>query len=917
MTLAASASRPTPVAPPGDPRPVAWLRDLAEVSIGDAQLVGGKAYPLALLMRRGFTVPRGFCITTEAFRQAGGPAAPNVRLLGALREAILSAWRRAGISVAAVRSSASEEDGRTASWAGVFPTTLPVEGDHDLIAAVERCFRSVHSPETALYRRGASYAPFPSMAVLVQELVDADAAGMVFTANPVTGARDEIVINVVPGLGAPLAAGRLTGDTFVVARDGTLKAERVAPKPFRLTRRGEVAVAAEHRERPAITRDAVASLARKALEIEEALGCPQDIEFALVDDHVHVLQARPIPGLIAAAVRPEPVERGRTSAAGRGSPEPVEGSPRPDGATSRDGAGVETFLRRERRRLERRIEALRREGRLTGSEVVLSDGNVGELLPTPTPMSFGLFREIFAGHGGAIVTGRRALGYEVGDGSAEPLYELVCGQPYFNLEIDLGTFDIGVPCDVDEVVACVVESPERANYPELGLYRQAWEPRAAAGDGVDEDEGPGAAVRRFHARMAAAARATLERFPAEIEPALRQGAAEARRSVDGPSGVSELVEATVRRIARLKLGSCVQFVVAARLGFFFADLVRSRLERHLAAPELMPHLLQGLEGSRITEQALDLERVASGRLGRGEFLERYGHLAANELEISLPRFEEDPSTLEDLLHDLEASRRHPAVEFRRRRRRRHAAEAEVRHRLKSAGATAYEVEAFFADLRLAQAFLPLRETVKYHYAVEYAAIRALLLRLQGSLGWGGDDVFHLHPEELPRCAVAAGELGRRIAGRRRERGFAFQLARERRMPAVIFGSRLDEIGARREALVSRRLTGSAIAPGVATGVVRRLDCAAGSSSPIRSGFRGDEILVARSANLGLAPLLRMAAGLVVEIGGVLAHAACQAREAGIPAVVLPDATRSLRDGMTVRLDGSRGLVEVLHDGGRR
>jgi pyruvate,water dikinase len=72
--------------------------------------------------------------------------------------------------------------------------------------------------------------------------------------------------------------------------------------------------------------------------------------------------------------------------------------------------------------------------------------------------------------------------------------------------------------------------------------------------------------------------------------------------------------------------------------------------------------------------------------------------------------------------------------------------------------------------------------------------------------------------------------------------------------------------------------------------------------------------VTRSANLGLAPLLRMVAGLVVEIGGVLAHAACQAREAGIPAVVLPDAARSLRDGMTVRLDGSRGLVEVLRDG---
>ncbi len=80
-------------------------------------------------------------------------------------------------------------------------------------------------------------------------------------------------------------------------------------------------------------------------------------------------------------------------------------------------------------------------------------------------------------------------------------------------------------------------------------------------------------------------------------------------------------------------------------------------------------------------------------------------------------------------------------------------------------------------------------------------------------------------------------------------------------------------------------------------------------------MHGDEIIVARSANLGLAPFLRMAAGLIVEVGGVLAHAACQARESGIPAIVLPNATLTLRDGMAVRLDGDIGLVELLEASG--
>ena len=100
-----------------------------------------------------------------------------------------------------------------------------------------------------------------------------------------------------------------------------------------------------------------------------------------------------------------------------------------------------------------------------------------------------------------------------------------------------------------------------------------------------------------------------------------------------------------------------------------------------------------------------------------------------------------------------------------------------------------------------------------------------------------------------------------------------------------------------------------MAPGAAVGVVRILDDS--GALPATTRLAGGEIIVARSANLGLAPLMRMAAGLVVEVGGVLAHAACQARESGIPAVVLACATTCLKDGMTVSLDGDRGIVEII------
>lgn len=858
------------------------IRDLADIGVDDAELAGGKAYSLAMLMRQGFSVPKGFCVTTEAFRLASGCDVQQGKLPDFLLDLIVGAWRQAGITAAAVRSSATEEDGRTASWAGIFPTTLPVEDEHALIAAVERCFRAVHAPETSVYRSLAASGSSPAMAVLVQELVDAEAAGMVFTSNPVSGARDEIVINAVHGLGKALASGRVTGDTFVADRDGILKTQSVSAKPFRITRRGEVAVAPEYREVPALTTHAIAALARMAVDIEATFGCPQDIEFAFADDCISILQARPITGM------------------------------------RRDNDEVQAFIGRERRRLKKRVDTMRRQGRLTAADAVFSNGNVGELLPTPTPMSFGLFREIFASDGGAIVAGRRALGYKLADDSALGLYELICGQPYFNLEVDVATFHVGDPVDVDSIIWRVSDDPNRANYPEFGLYQQTFEANhVEVRDGTPEelssDESSCNIRRHFHQTMVSAGQSVLDRFACEIEPGLRRAVAQARQELNADLRVPELVAAISHRIDRLKRGSCVQFVIAARLGFFFAEMVRSHLTHHTGDPGLTTRLLQGLEGSRITEQALDLERLASGQITREAFLENHGHLAANELEISLPRLAEDPSVLDCLLNDLASSGRRPGDDFQHQQRRRREAEMELQQRLSHAQLSAEDAEQLLRDLRLAQAFLPLRETVKYHYAAEYAVIRSLLLRLNRALEWQQDDIFYLHPDEIPHCTTVADRLKQRIARRRREHRLAGRVARQYRLPAVVFGSRLHEIGARHDLPAAQQLTGTPVAPGSAIGVVRLYDCANGATA--LKDMHGDAIIVARSANLGLAPFLRMAAGLIVEVGGVLAHAACQARESGIPAIVLPNATLTLRDGMAVRLNGDTGLVELLEAGG--
>ncbi len=353
------------------------------------------------------------------------------------------------------------------------------------------------------------------MAVLVQELVEAEAAGIVFTANPVTGARGDIVINAIRGLGEPLASGRVNGDMVVAGRDGAIRSQVVSDQAFMLTSDGPVALA---QAKPALTRAQAERLAHLAVEVEDVFGCPQDIEFAIADGRVHLLQARPITGVDPAAV-------GEAEIAG--------------------------YLDKARARLSKRVAILRRQGRLTGQRAIFSSGNIGELLPTPTPMSFGLFRAIFAGPGGAIAAGRQKLGYALDADAADPLYEEICGQPYFNVEIDAKTFCIGAPIDVDDILDSIAREPGRASYPEFGLYSQGLSlDDAQARHGEAEGFSRHAAFWRFHARMRAVARALLRRR-AQDEADWFQ-ALKPPRPDEIEGSAADLLAAFQRRLERLR-----------------------------------------------------------------------------------------------------------------------------------------------------------------------------------------------------------------------------------------------------------------------------------------------------------------------------------------------------------------------------
>ena len=192
---------------------------LDEKACRDATLVGGKTFGLASLAAR-FRVPPGFCITSSALRSLG----PSDSFTETLTESVQRAYKLLGEKCGeidpsvAVRSSAIGEDSATASFAGIHDTYLNVKGEEAVVRAVKDCVVSAFSERAAEYRRRNRDSQDPQIAVLVQKMVPAEAAVIVFTTNPVTGSSEELVVNATRGLGEELASGRITPDSYVVRK---------------------------------------------------------------------------------------------------------------------------------------------------------------------------------------------------------------------------------------------------------------------------------------------------------------------------------------------------------------------------------------------------------------------------------------------------------------------------------------------------------------------------------------------------------------------------------------------------------------------------------------------------------------------------------------------------------------------------
>lgn len=301
---------------------------LAEFGATDLALAGGKGANLGELMRQGFPVPAGFVVTTAAYsallaetglgaelerlldvENAGAPIRAlfaDAHIPARVRESIAASYASFGGGPVAVRSSATAEDLPGAAFAGQQDTFLNVMGEQAVIRAVVDCWASLWTDRAIAYRQRHGIDPREvTIAVVVQDMVAAETAGVLFSANPLTGERGEIVVDASPGLGEAVVSGRVTPEHYVL--DGTGRTRSFTPGAHEVVIRalaggGTEESAGTGSPRTAVGEEQLAELARLALRAQEHFGRPQDMEWAIAGGRVVVLQARPM-----TALPPQPI----------------------------------------------------------------------------------------------------------------------------------------------------------------------------------------------------------------------------------------------------------------------------------------------------------------------------------------------------------------------------------------------------------------------------------------------------------------------------------------------------------------------------------------------------------------------------------------------------------------------------------
>jgi pyruvate,water dikinase len=839
-----------------------FIKHFSEIDETDLPRVGGKGLNLGKLARARFRVPQGFCVTTDAYRfsvqgllEQNAGCIKDLVLSTELVTAVHTAREQLKTDTVAVRSSATAEDLAEASFAGQQDTFLNVTSD-ELLDALKACWASLWSERAIAYRQTQGISDEElAMAVVIQEMCEADVSGVLFTVSPFRA--DVSIVESNWGLGESVVSGAITPDSFHVSREtGEVVERNIAVKREMVTATGVSEVASAQQDVSSLTDTQLKELTRLGMQVEAHYGQPMDIEWALADGQFVLLQARHV------TVR--------------------------DTASKASKETVEELRQGEIQILEARAEP---------HGTVWCHHNLAEVLPTPLPMTWGIMKTFMSGAGG-LGKAYRGLGfYPSGRLDDEGILDLICGRIYVNLNREAELHFEGFPFAHD--FAALKRNPQQAMYAQA----QTDITRSNASFWLKL---PLHIVRMSKAEMRLRqCRSDFDRLLTEEVFPTFQAEVEAERDIL----YSDLSDAElVAKFQTWRAKTLNDFAPKALTATLLAGFSLQRLEAGLqkcldetAAKMLASRLISGLSGNLTVETNEKLQQVATGELTLTDFLKDYGHRAVDEFELAQPRWREDATYLEQIVASFrQEGPQMPESDqhFARRVEQREAAEKELAAILRDKAGLRKQIE---SELDFTRRYMPFRETAKFYLMLGYEQIRRALLELDGRYALDGG-IFYLVPDEL-QLLMNGKDFSDVIATRKMERELMLQIE----VPDVIFSDSLEQIGAPMATDAAEMYTGVAVSAGIATGKARVLL----TPADIRPSDR-DYILVCPSTDPAWTPLFLHAAGLVMERGGILSHGAVVAREYGVPAVAnIPNATRHIADGQRLHIDGKAGTVSIL------
>lgn len=885
-----------------------YVVPLSDVDPENRTAFGGKGANLGALVTAGFDVPDGFCVTTDAYesllsdeirdairslddvdddhaeleRRAAG-IRESVRTLeapAALREGVREAVRSLGADSYAVRSSATAEDLPTASFAGQHETYPGVDPD-DVLDRVLNCVASLFTDRAVAYRtrNGVPHADV-ALAVVVQGMVGAEAAGVLFTADPDSGNRTVASVDAAYGLGDSVVAGDVDPDNArvrkstgeILSYDVGAKAERLALDDGGTSRE---AVPDDARAERVLTDGRLRDLVRLGVRIEAYFGSPQDIEWALVDGEFVVLQSRPITSLFPL-------------------PEPLPSDDR--------------------------------------LHVYLSMGHAQAIAEAMPPLAVDLWvaivEEMFADFEAA--EGSAPWAAHAGGRVYEDVTPLVRHPLVRDAVVDgLASFVEDAALGLDDLLDRRPEEfgggvrPSGLPFP----LRDTW--RVARGLAPVVPSIVSGFLLAFvrAGDDAASLRAWYRSWGAEIGGAVLDSddpAEGARSAFEGiPFDTIELMRTVYPKVMPLFAGMAADRALRGLFpdegdaidaaGRGASDEVGIRMNLLLDDLEAVarehPAVEEAILDERPVERIGDVEGGDAFRERFEAFLAEFGHRTTSEIDVSRPRWRDDPAGVLAVVRGNLRGGSGRSYRDRLRERQREAQEAVDRLQEEAGRGVLGPLRLRLVRrlLRVYRGYLPLRDEPKHGSAHLFAAWHEGLQRAGDRLAADGvladaDDVWYLERAELFDLLDGDDADLPDVEARRREHERFARLD----APAMLTseGEALSAPGGRD--LGDDVLAGTGVSSGVVEGTARVV------RDPRETVLEAGEILVAPSCDPGWTPLFRNAGGLVAEVGGRMTHGALVAREYGLPAVMsVPGATKRIETGRRIRVDGNRGTVEPL------